>query len=210
MILIVDYGIGNVGSVMNAFKYWNANVEISNDPHKIKLASKIVLPGVGSFLEAMKSLTQSKLIQYLNKAVLEDKKPILGICLGMQLMADSGYEDGWSKGLGWIEGEVVPFTQEECPKLSIPHVGFNVVKSLDENEHSMFGNAKAQDYYFCHSYKLISNDAHVVAARTHYGKEFISAVRKENIWGTQFHPEKSQSNGLMLIKRFLDWSEGDE
>lgn len=211
MISVIDYGMGNLCSVLNAFKFWHADVVIVNSPDAIKRASKIVLPGVGSFRQAMNSLTQLGLISALHDAVLQDKKPILGICLGMQMMARTGIEGGLTKGLGWIEGEVEPLIQDPQSQLSIPHVGFNHVQLACTSEGTMFGNKNsALDYYFCHSYQLMTNDTNVISAKSRYGNEFVAAIRKDNIWGTQFHPEKSQSNGLLLIKRFIDWSLGND
>lgn len=198
MISVIDYGMGNLCSVANAFKFWHKDVQFVNTPEAIKKAKKLVLPGVGSFCAAMQSLTQLDLLSALHTAVLEEKKPILGICLGMQMMATFGSEGGDTKGLGWIEGNV---------ELHTPHVGFNYVKNLPFSQDLVLGDdTSARDYYFCHSYQLLSNDTNFVIWKSHYGQDFIAAIQKENIWGTQFHPEKSQSNGLLLIKRFIDWS----
>lgn len=197
-ISVIDYGMGNLCSVMNAFKFWHTEVELIHTPQAIKNAKRLVLPGVGSFYAAMKSLARLNLLSELNAAVLEEKKPILGICLGMQMMATFGSEGGEIKGLGWIEGKV---------ELNIPHVGFNYVKNLPALQDPILGNTtSARDYYFCHSYRLVSNDTNFTIWKSHYGQDFIAAIQKENIWGTQFHPEKSQSNGLLVIKRFTDWS----
>lgn len=204
MIGIIDYGMGNLRSVLNAFQYWKVDVKLIDTADAIKNATKLVLPGVGSFREAMHSLTQSGLLGALHHAVQDDQKPILGICLGMQMMASTGYEDGWTKGLNWIEGEVIPLVEEQS-SLSIPHIGFCDVKNQLSSSDSMFGEQALQNYYFCHSFKLVSNEHPIIVGSSHYGDDFVSAIQKNNMWGTQFHPEKSQSNGLLLIKRFIDF-----
>lgn len=197
MISIVDFGMGNISSVLNAFQYWKQDVKVICTPQEIEASTKLVLPGVGSFREAMESLKKRDLIDALNAAVLIEKIPILGICLGMQIMACEGEEDGGSEGLGWVEGKVVSLKQPNMPTtLSIPHVGFNSVSNLD--------NTVQRDYYFCHSYKLISNSSDFQFEFCEYGQKFIAALKNRNIWATQFHPEKSQSNGLLLLKNFIE------
>jgi imidazole glycerol-phosphate synthase subunit HisH len=197
MISIVDFGMGNIFSVANAFRYWKESVEIISTPKEVENARKLVLPGVGSFSEAMLLLKKKDLISSLHSAVIVNKTPILGICLGMQIMAFEGNENGLSKGLGWIDGKVIPLS-EGIPLFSrsIPHIGFNLV--IDAQHHTQ------KDYYFCHSYKLDSSSAEVSFGYSEYGCRFIASLQKGNIWGTQFHPEKSQSNGLLFLKKFID------
>lgn len=205
-ISIIDYGMGNLCSVANAFRFWQTEVEFINTPEAIKKASRLVLPGVGFFRAAIETMTRLDLLPALHEAVIEEKKPILGICLGMQMMATIGSEGGETKGLGWIEGQVEPLVQEAHSSLSVPHIGFNYVQPLSCSDDPMLGDERlTRDYYFCHSYQLLAQDQRFITWKAHYGQDFIAAIQKENIWGTQFHPEKSQSNGLLFIKRFIDW-----
>lgn len=202
MIVIVDYQMGNLRSVQKAFERVGANVVISNDHNVIKSASKIVLPGVGAFKDGMKHLQDLDLIELLNTEVLLNKKPFLGICLGMQLLANSSDENGFTVGLGWIDAEVVKFdfTSYE-KKLKIPHVGWNNIDVQDKN--SLFADIdNGSDFYFVHSYYFKTKE-NVIASLTNYGFDFVSSVRKENIYACQFHPEKSQSVGLKLLENFV-------
>lgn len=206
MISIVNYGMGNISSIVNAFRYWQEDVEVVSTPQEIEKSTRLVLPGVGSFREAMLQMRKYDLISALNTAVQDEKKPIIGICLGMQIMASEGYEDGWSQGLGWIEGEVVPLIDSSIlTTLSVPHVGFNSVSNNNlPDKCSILGEDNIKDYYFCHSYKLVSNSQQFTYGLSLYGNKFIACIQNNNIWGTQFHPEKSQSNGLNLLKRFCN------
>lgn len=196
MISVVNFGMGNISSVVNAFRFWGEEVKVICTPKEIDSAHMLILPGVGSFREAILSLRKNDLICALNSAVLERRVPILGICLGMQIMASEGQEGGGSKGLGWIDGKVVHLFEDKYPTLlNIPHIGFNLATDFECGSQS--------DFYFCHSYKLVSESNNVKFGYSEYGVRFISSLQKDNIWGTQFHPEKSQSNGLLLIKRFI-------
>lgn len=199
-VVIVDYGLGNLWSVKNAFEYMGANVTLSSDPAVVASSRKLVLPGVGSFGTGMTNLHERGLVDALNEAVLNKGTPILGICLGMQLLADASEEAPGAKGLGWIPGQVRKFTDKT---LRLPHMGFNGANANAANPLFETGAASTEDFYFVHSYCFVPEDASHVLACTHYGKEFTSAVHKNNIFGVQFHPEKSQSSGLKLISRFI-------
>ena len=200
--IIVNYGLGNIGSVHNALRFIGADVAISSNPDEISAAECLILPGVGSFGAGMDNLQSLGLIQPLQKAVLERRTPILGICLGMQLFANESQEAPGVSGLGFIPGEVKKFND---PSLRLPHMGFNAVFSVggDNPYFESFGN-NPEDYYFVHSYYFVPHDDSHRVARTLYGGDFSSVVRKDNIMGMQFHPEKSQGNGLRLMKRFLE------
>ncbi|MAV61361.1 MAG: imidazole glycerol phosphate synthase subunit HisH [Gammaproteobacteria bacterium] len=201
--VILDYGMGNLFSVLNAIKYLNFPVEISNNPSEILKADSIILPGVGSFKKAMSSLNNNGFIDVLKESVLEKQKNILGICLGMQLFASEGEEDGFSKGLGFIDGRVKRMIIPDNEKLKLPHIGFNTV-SFDKK--SILGNHidNNSDFYFVHSYHLFHKEVNLIEAKCEYGIKFTAAYERDNIFATQFHPEKSQTNGLQLLKNFLE------
>lgn len=204
-VTIVDYGLGNLWSVRNAFEFMKVEVVLSSDPVCISESEALVLPGVGSFGSGMQNLHERGLVAALNKAVIGRNVPILGICLGMQLFANESEEAPGVRGLGWIPGTVQKFTHEG---LRLPHMGFNAVDSSNKLE-DFFNpiEGKAPEFYFVHSYYFNPCESDHILARTTYGKKFISAVRNENIIGVQFHPEKSQSSGLQLIKKFLQFAE---
>ena len=194
--------MGNLRSVQKAFEKVGSNAIITNDIQKIKNASKIVLPGVGAFKDGMKNLEELKLIEVLNEEVLINKKPFLGICLGMQLVSSKSYEHGETSGLNWINAEIKKFEFEDSVKLKVPHVGWNNVTFHKSN--SLYENIQDKsDFYFVHSYHFITNED-VVTSTTDYGIDFVSSVQKENIYAFQFHPEKSQLVGLNLIKNFVN------
>lgn len=194
--------MGNLRSVQKAFEKIGCDAIISNDKEIILDADKLVLPGVGAFKDGMKYLEELNLIETLNKKVLEDKTPILGICLGMQLLANKSYENGETLGLGWIDAEVVKFTFD-TQNLKIPHVGWNDI-SFKNNSNNLFSNIdNHKDFYFVHSYYFKSKED-VSIATTDYGFEFTSAIAKNNIFATQFHPEKSQTDGLQILKNFWE------
>jgi len=199
-IVIIDYKMGNLKSVEKAFAKVGADVIISNDSQIIKNASKIVLPGVGAFKDGMKYLKELGLIDVLHKEVLQNKKPFLGICLGMQLIAKKSYENGKTEGLGWIDGIVVKF---DSSNLKVPHVGWNNVTYKKENV--LFKDIpNSSDFYFVHSYHFTSlEDA--VTSSTDYGDDFVSSLQKENIFAVQFHPEKSQKVGLKFLENFVSF-----
>ncbi|MCD4757559.1 MAG: imidazole glycerol phosphate synthase subunit HisH [Arcobacteraceae bacterium] len=195
--------MGNLRSVQKAFEKIGCSAIISNDKQVILDAKKLVLPGVGAFKDGMKHLQELELIDILNKKVLDDKTPILGICLGMQLLSNKSYENGETAGLGWINAEVVKF-EFDTQKLKVPHVGWNEIIFQDRNN-ILFKNIEDhKDFYFVHSYYFKANEK-VTIATTDYGFEFTSAVNKNNIFATQFHPEKSQANGLQILKNFWEY-----
>ena len=198
---IIDYGMGNLLSVQRAFEKCGSDAVIIDNPLELRDAERIVLPGVGAFPDAMDNLRKNGWIEELNRAVLEKETPILGICLGMQLLADKGYEVRECDGLGYIPGEIIRFTQTQ-EKERIPHVGWNEI--LKREESPLFdGIADGTNYYFVHSYHFRVTNEKNIATVTPYCGEFVSSVIKDNIVGTQFHPEKSQKAGFKLIKNFL-------
>jgi len=195
--------MGNLRSVQKAFERIGCNAIISNDRETILNADKLVLPGVGAFKDGMKYLQELNLIEILNKKVLEEKTPLLGICLGMQLLANKSYENGETVGLEWIDAEVVKF-EFETQNLKIPHVGWNEI-SFQNIPNRLFSNINNhKDFYFVHSYYFKTNE-NVNIATTNYGFEFTSAIAKNNIFATQFHPEKSQTDGLQILKNFWEF-----
>lgn len=202
MIVIVNYGLGNLRSVAMKFERIKAAAVISADPADILKADKLVLPGVGYFAAGMRNLAQAGLIEPLHEAVLGKKIPILGICLGMQLFTRSS-EEGDCPGLGWIDAETrklrPPDGDRSC---RVPHVGWNTVE-LAQPSLLFSGIDPGLRYYFVHSYAVFCNDPAQVAASTSYGQTFASAVGRDNIHGVQFHPEKSHHHGLAMIENFL-------
>ena len=203
MVIIIDYGMGNVGSVKNALEFLGEKALISSNPGDLEKASHIILPGVGSFGDGINNLKRSGLVEVLEKEVLKNKKPFLGICLGMQLLAEEGEEGGLHRGLGWIAGKVRHF-KVDSKDFRIPHVGWNDIFPKENQE--LFKGISSQIFYFVHSYFLEPKDKSVVAAVCRYGEEFTAAIQKDNIFGTQFHPEKSQKSGLMLLKNFINYA----
>ncbi|CAN5668023.1 imidazole glycerol phosphate synthase subunit HisH [soil metagenome] len=202
MIAILDYGVGNLGSILNMIKKAGTKAVISSDEKLISQADKLILPGVGAFDNGMQHLIDSELIPILNKKVLEDKVPLLGICLGMQLMTN-GSEEGNLKGLGWIDAEVIKFRFESGSKLKVPHMGWNLI-SNKKDSYLFDGMYKDPRFYFVHSYYVKNNNEENILAETHFGNDFTSAVINDNIIGTQFHPEKSHKFGLKLMQNFIN------
>lgn len=201
-ITLIDYGMGNLWSVLSALRYLGCNPRISGDPDEIASADSLLLPGVGSFRKAMLALSQQGLDQAIVEAVQTKGSKIMGICLGMQLMGISSSEDGDSVGLGLIPTKVDQFKMEEIGNNKIPHVGFDSVKSHPSSR--LFkGLPQVADFYFVHSYRMLPNNLKGQPATCNYGVEFLAAYEKDNIFATQFHPEKSQTNGLLLLKNFL-------
>jgi glutamine amidotransferase len=201
-ITVIDYGMGNIWSVLSALRYLGCNTVISNDPDEIVRAESLLLPGVGSFRKAMQSLREASIDQAILEAVHGKGSKILGICLGMQLMGTCSHEDGETIGLGLIPNSVDMFTSDEIGTLKIPHIGFDLVNSRPDS--ILFqGLSDAADFYFVHSYRMLPHGLNGKAATCFYGAEFLAAYEQDNIFATQFHPEKSQTNGLMLLKNFL-------
>ena len=196
----MDYGSGNVMSVYNIITYLGYNAIISNTTHDIQSATHIILPGVGSFSATLEKIKSKIPLTALENEVIHKSKPFLGICVGMQLLADKGNENGEHNGLGWITGIVEKL--EINNNFSLPHIGWNNV--IPKKESQLFQGLKdINDFYFVHSYVLKTNDKHVLA-ETCYESNFCSAVQKENIYGVQFHPEKSQKVGQQLLKNFFN------
>lgn len=199
-VLIIDYGMGNLGSVRRAFEECGADVFVSDQANEVSDSDALVLPGVGAFGEGMKNLNEMGWSDAIYEHVRQ-KKPFLGICLGMQLLAEKGFEGGEREGLGLIPGEVRQL--ELSPSFRIPHIGWNEVRACQESE-LLEHIPNETDFYFVHSFSFRPKDEESVLARTPYDKDFVSIVQKNgHIFGTQFHPEKSQRPGFQLIKNFL-------
>jgi imidazole glycerol-phosphate synthase subunit HisH len=200
-VTIIDYGMGNIGSLTNAFNYLGAKVKVSSEPDKIEKSSIVILPGVGSFHKAMKIIKKNS-IDCAIKNIISKGNYLLCICLGMQLLASESVEDKFTKGLGIIPNKVKKFTLKET-KNKIPHVGFNQV--FFEKKNKLFkGLSSGTDFYFVHSHRILPEKLTGDIAKTNYGVNFISSFVKDNIYATQFHPEKSQSNGIKLLDNFLN------
>lgn len=200
-ITIIDYGMGNLRSVQKAIEKCGAEATISADPREIANAEKVILPGVGAFRDAIEALRQHDMISMIHDVVAADK-PFLGICLGLQLLFETSYEDGEFEGLGIIPGKVVKF---DLPaEFKIPHMGWNQLSSrIDGNP--LMNNISAEAwFYFVHSYYVVPTDDSWTAGRTDYGGQFTSMIKKNNVLATQFHPEKSQTAGLQLLKNFVE------
>lgn len=201
-IIIVDYGMGNLNSVKRKFNRLNVNAIISSDPNEIMSADKIILPGVGHFKKAMESLKALNLIEVLNKEILINKKPILGICLGMQLMANKS-EEGYTEGLGWLDADVVRFKVKDTLKYKIPHTGWNKIMIAKESK-LMKNIPDLSEFYFVHSYHFSTKNKSDVLNETEFEYSFVSAVEKDNIFGVQYHPEKSHDMGEVLLGNFIN------
>ena len=202
-VVIVDYDMGNIKSIINAVNYvGDFIVEVTSNSKKILSADIIILPGVGGFPDAMRKLRERNLLTVLNEAVLVDKKPTLGICLGMQLLFQTSEEKGFTSGLGWIPGKVVYMNPAD--DLRIPHIGWNSLRV--NNNASLFEFLKHdKDFYFVHSLHVECDDEFVLA-RFDYGGEMVASVKSDNVIGMQFHPERSQKNGLGALGSFFSWA----
>lgn len=200
MIAVIDYGVGNIGSVMNMFrKIGTTDVIFTSDEKIIRKADKLLLPGVGAFDRGMQSLKDSGLVPLLKESVLEEKKPLLGICLGMQLLT-KGSEEGQLEGLGLIDADTVAFSFPQGSPYKVPHMGWNQVKV--EKENPLLAEEDVARFYFVHSYYVKCHNPSDILGTTTYGIPFTCAVQHGNIMGTQFHPEKSHRYGMQLLKKF--------
>ena len=205
-VTIVDYKSGNISSVINSFKEVakdKVKIEVTSDLNKINSSDKVVLPGQGSFKSCADALNNiSGLIDTLNEFAINNKKPLLGICVGLQMFADIGYEETETKGLGWIPGRVTKIDNQNG-KFKLPHIGWNQINIVKDSK--IFKDIKDKSHmYFVHSYEFIPIDKNVILATTDYSSNHVCAVEKENIFGTQFHPEKSEKIGLKIIDNFIN------
>ena len=205
-VTIVDYSSGNISSVINSFKEVaqnKATIEVTSDLSKIKSSDKIVLPGQGSFKSCVDALNKiSGLNDTLNEFVIANKKPLLGICVGLQMFADVGYEETETKGLGWISGKVSKINNKNG-KYKLPHIGWNQINILKDSK--IFKQVENNSHmYFVHSYEFVPKNKNVISATTEYSSNIVCSVEKENIFGTQFHPEKSDKIGLKIIQNFIN------
>ena len=205
-VIIVDYNSGNISSVINSFKEVaknKVNIEVTSDLKKIKSSDKVVLPGQGSFKSCIDSLKNiNGLVDTLNEFALTNKKPLFGICVGLQMFADVGYEEVETKGLGWISGKVSKIDNHNG-KYKLPHIGWNQLNIVKDSK--IFDGLENNSHmYFVHSYEFIPEDKNVITATTDYSTNIICAVEKDNIFGTQFHPEKSDNSGLKIINNFIN------
>jgi len=205
-VTIVDYNSGNISSVINSFSEVaknKVNIEVTSDLNKIKSSDKVVLPGQGSFKSCVEALNNiNGLVDTLNEFAINNKKPLLGICVGLQMFADIGYEEIETKGLGWISGKVSKINSQNN-KYKLPHIGWNQINILKDS--IIFKDIENNSHmYFVHSYEFIPDDKSFIAATTDYSSNIVCAVEKENIFGTQFHPEKSDKTGLKIIDNFIN------
>ena len=205
-VTIVDYNSGNISSVINSFSEVaknKVNLEVTSDLNKIKSSDKVVLPGQGSFKSCVDALNNIKgLVDTLNEFVINDKKPLLGICVGLQMFADIGYEETETKGLGWISGQVSKIDNQNG-KYKLPHIGWNQINILKDSK--IFKNIENNSHmYFVHSYEFIPEDKSVISSTTDYSSNIVCSIEKENVFGTQFHPEKSDKTGLRIIDNFIN------
>jgi glutamine amidotransferase len=205
-VTIVDYNSGNIRSVINSFQEVakdKVNIEVTSDLNKIKSSDKIVLPGQGSFKSCVDALNSiDGLVDTLNDFVISEKKPLFGICVGLQMFADIGFEEKETKGLGWISGKVLKIDNQNG-KYKLPHIGWNQINIVKESK--IFREVENNSHmYFVHSYEFIPEDRSVISATTDYSSNIVCSVEKENIFGTQFHPEKSDKTGLKVIDNFIN------
>jgi imidazole glycerol-phosphate synthase subunit HisH len=201
-IAVIDYEMGNLRSVTNAFNALGSSVEIVAHPEQLRVADAVVLPGVGAFGDGIRNLRERGFVDALDEEIRTRGKAFLGLCLGMQLLATTGTEHGSNAGLGWIPGGVRRLEQNDST-LRIPHIGWNDVRFTTTNG-LYAGLGESQTFYFAHSYVLDPEDPGVVSGLCDYGSEFVASIEMSNIFGTQFHPEKSQKAGLAVLGRFLD------
>jgi len=205
-VTIVDYNSGNISSVINSFKEVaedKVNIEVTSDFNKIKFSDKVVLPGQGSFKSCVDALNNiNGLVDTLNEFVITNKKPLLGICVGLQMFADVGFEEKETKGLGWISGKVSKIDNKNS-KYKLPHIGWNQINIVKDSK--IFKNIENNSHmYFVHSYEFVPEDKNVISATVDYSSNIVCSVEKGNIFGTQFHPEKSDKIGLKIIDNFIN------
>ena len=205
-VTIVDYNSGNISSVINSFKEVASdkiNIRITSDLNKIKSSDKLVLPGQGSFKSCIDALNKiGGLTDTLNEFVTTNQKPLLGICVGLQMFADVGYEETETKGLGWISGNVSKIDNQNG-KFKLPHIGWNQINILKNSK--IFQNIENNSHmYFVHSYELIPEEKSIISSTTDYSSNIVCSIEKQNIFGTQFHPEKSDKTGLKIIENFIN------
>ena len=205
-VTIVDYNSGNISSVINSFKEVTkdkVNIEVTSDLNKIKSSDKVVLPGQGSFKSCVDALNNiNGLVDTLNEFAINNKKPLLGICVGLQMFADVGYEETETRGLGWVPGKVSKIDNQDG-KYKLPHIGWNQINLVKDSR--IFKDIENNSHmYFVHSYEFIPEDKSVISATTDYSSNIVCSVEKENIFGTQFHPEKSDKMGLKIINNFIN------
>ena len=203
MISVLDYGACNVGSVIRMIERAGGTAQRISSPDEVLAAKKLLIPGVGAFDYGMTKLASRELLPALNVAARETRIPVLVICLGMQLMCRSS-EEGALPGLGWIDAEVRHFTASETCELRVPHMGWNTLRVVRENS-LVSSDGEEKRFYFVHSYKISCNDPADPIALTHYGEDFVSAFQRQNIFGVQFHPEKSHRFGMALMRRFVEF-----
>lgn len=198
---IVNNGLGNVASVLSAFRFYDYRVSLVNSPQELKNTDLIVLAGVGNFKAAVSNLKKKGFWSKLKSEVIDKKKPVFGICLGMQLFAEKSYEGGITQGFGWIKGKVIKIDNSLA---RVPHIGWNEIRAYGYGN-KIFHRIKYNHFYFMHSYHFVPDDPKVIIAQSDYDKlNFVSAVKYKNIIGVQFHPEKSQTDGLRLIKNIVN------
>jgi glutamine amidotransferase len=203
MIVIVDYGMGNAGSILNRIKRMGAEAVVSSDVQDLARADKIILPGVGYFAAGMDNLKNYGLLNVLEQKVMKEKVPILGICLGMQLFTGKS-EEGNAEGLQWLDADTVRFDfQTSNLDLRVPHIGWKTIESKQDCT-LLDGLSIDAEFYFVHSYHVCCYDTGNIVATTRYGYDFASVIQKDNIFGTQFHPEKSHHDGITFLKNFVE------
>ena len=205
-VTIVDYQSGNISSVINSFTEVakdKVNIEVTSNLNKIKSSDKVVLPGQGSFKSCLDALNKiNGLTDTLNEFVINNKKPLLGICVGLQMFADIGYEETETKGLGWISGKVSKIDNKNG-EYKLPHIGWNQINIVKDSK--IFKNIENNSHmYFVHSYEFVPDDKNIISATVDYSSSIVCSVEKENIFGTQFHPEKSDKTGLQIINNFIN------
>jgi glutamine amidotransferase len=198
---IINYGMGNIGSIQRKMNLLGVKSIIVNDPISLSQVDKLILPGVGHFGSAMEKIHKLKLHESINEIVLVKKKPILGICLGMQLMANHS-EEGNQNGMGWIDAQVCKFSPQNPKHFKVPHIGWNEL--MFQKNSVLTKNIEEKDFYFVHSYYFKCNDENDIFSKTIYDIDFVSAIEKGNIFGCQFHPEKSHKQGEMMLKNFIN------